>query len=70
LGKRRPTRESVDEPWSPPIKLGDAVNTTAGETRPSLSWNAHTLYFGRAPGPEGISDIYITERNKLKGQDE
>ena len=52
------TRESVDEPWSPPIKLGDTVNTTAGETRPSLSWNAHGLYFG-APGPESMSDIYI-----------
>jgi len=63
------TRESVDEPWSPPIKLGDTVNTTAGETRPSLSWNAHALYFG-APGPESMSDIYIAWRDKLKGQDE
>jgi len=64
------TRESVDEPWSPPIKLGDAVNTSAGETRPSLSWNAHARYFGRAPGREGMSDIYIAERDKLKVQDE
>jgi hypothetical protein len=42
--------------------LGDAVNTTAGESRPSLSWDARTLVFGRAPGPEGSSDIYISTR--------
>jgi hypothetical protein len=41
------------------------VNTAAAETRPSLSWDARTLYFGRAPGPEGQSDIYVTNRDKL-----
>jgi hypothetical protein len=56
------TRESTDDPWSTPVNLGDAVNTSAGESRPSLSWDAHTLLFGRAPGPEGMSDIYITTR--------
>jgi hypothetical protein len=43
------------------------VNTTVGETRPSLSWDAQTLFFGRAPGPEGSSDIFVTTRNKLGG---
>ena len=61
------TRESVDEPWSPPANLGAAVNSAAGETRPSFSWNARTLYFGRAPGPEGQSDIYVTTREKVRG---
>ncbi|MDQ1599621.1 MAG: hypothetical protein QOD68_1095 [Actinomycetota bacterium] len=56
------TRASVDDPWSAPQNLGDAVNTTAGETRPSLSWDAGTLLFGRAPGPEGLSDIYVSTR--------
>ena len=41
------------------------MNTAAGESRPSFSWNARTLYFGRAPGPEGQSDIYVTTREKV-----
>ena len=56
------TRASTDDPWSAPQNLGDAVNTAVGETRPSLSWDAQTLLFGRAPGPEGSSDIYISTR--------
>jgi len=59
------TRDSVDLPWSAPVNLGDAVNTGAGETRPSLSWDAQTLLFGRAPGPEGIGDIYVSTRDEL-----
>jgi hypothetical protein len=61
------SRESADDPWSSPTNLGTAVNTAVGETRPSLSWDAGTLYFGRAPGPEGSGDIYIATRDKLKG---
>jgi hypothetical protein len=56
------TRPSVDDPWSVPVNLGSAVNTAANETRPSFSWDATTLYFGRAPGPEGMSDIFVTTR--------
>jgi Tol biopolymer transport system component len=55
-------RGSVDGPWSAPTNLGDAINTAAGETRPSLSWDARTLLFGRAPGPEGSSDILVSTR--------
>lgn len=61
------TRGSLDEPWSAPVNLGGAVNTAAAESRPSLSWDAETLYFGRAPGPEGMSDIYVSSRSRLKG---
>ena len=65
------TREHVDDPWSPPTNLGSAINTGAAETRPALSWDAQTLYFGRAPGVEGSppipSDIYMSTRNKLEG---
>jgi hypothetical protein len=61
------TRETVGDAWSTPVNLGTAVNTAAGETRPSLSWDARTLYFGRAPGPEGMSDIYVATRAKLAG---
>lgn len=58
------TRRSTHHPWSVPANLGDTVNTAAAETRPSLSWNARTLLFGRAPGPEGMSDIYATSRTR------
>ena len=61
------TRDGVDEPWSAPVNAGPAVNTSNNETRPSFSWDALTLYFGRAPGPEGGSDIFITTRVKVTG---
>jgi hypothetical protein len=61
------TRASIDAPWSVPLNLGPSVNTDAGETRPSLSWDATTLLFGRAPAPEGMSDIYVATRAKVTG---
>jgi hypothetical protein len=63
------TRDSHDDPWSAPRNLGDAVNTAAGETRPSLSWHGEQLLFGRAPGPEGSSDVYVTTREKTNGSE-
>jgi hypothetical protein len=62
------TRRSAGDPWSAPVNLGTAINTAAGETRPSLSWDAETLLFGRAPGPEGQSDIYMSTREKRRGR--
>ena len=62
------SRDSADDPWSPPTKLGDTVNTAVGETRPSLSWDARTLYFGRTPGPEGMGDIYVSPETSSKGR--
>ena len=56
------TRSSVDGSWSAPVNLGQAVNTAAAETRPSLSRDGTQLLFGRAPGPEGSSDVYFTTR--------
>jgi WD40-like Beta Propeller Repeat len=55
------TRESVEDPWSEPVNLGDDVNTPANETRPSLSWDGRTLYFGRGP-IGGPADIYVSTR--------
>ena len=62
------TRTSFDAPWSAPVNLGAAVNTAAAETRPSLSKNARQLLFGRAPGPEGIGDIYVSTRTAQNGR--
>jgi hypothetical protein len=59
-------RRTVHQSWAPPVNLGSAVNTAASETRPSLSWRAEQLLFGRSPGPEGMSDIYVTTREKVK----
>jgi hypothetical protein len=59
------TRTEPSGPWSAPVNLGSAVNTTANETRPSLSWDATTLYFGRAPGLPVTADIFVTTREKL-----
>lgn len=56
------TRSSLSAPWSAPVNIGSAVNTAAAETRPSLSKDGNQLLFGRAPGPEGSSDIYVTTR--------
>jgi hypothetical protein len=67
------TRASVDDPWSAPVNLGPNVNTGLGESRPSLSWNALQLLFGRAGPPgtgeggTGMSDIYVTTRQKSNG---
>jgi WD40-like Beta Propeller Repeat len=64
------TRGSLRDPWSTPVNLGASVNTAAAETRPSLSRRAETLLFGRAPGPEGMSDIYVATREKLERSDD
>ena len=56
------TRANVGDRWSAPVNVGAEVNTTAAESRPSLSQNGGQLLFGRAPGPEGSSDIYVTTR--------
>lgn len=63
------TRESVEDPFSAPVSLVELNTTDKNETRPSFSWDAETLYFGRSPGPEGLTDIYVTTRDKLKGSD-
>ena len=56
------TRAKVGDPWSAPVNAGAEVNTSAAESRPSLSQDGSQLLFGRAPGPEGSSDIYLATR--------
>jgi hypothetical protein len=56
------TRASLGAAWSAPVNLGAAVNTSAAESRPSLSRDGRQLLFGRTPGPEGSGDIYVTTR--------
>ena len=58
------TRENAGDSWSQPLNLGGNVNTGNSESRPSLSWDAQTLYFGRAPAAGGPGDVYVTTRSK------
>jgi Tol biopolymer transport system component len=50
--------------WGAPQNLGPSVNSPAGESRPSLSLDGRTLYFGttRDSGIAGVSDVYVTTR--------
>ncbi|MDQ3548797.1 MAG: hypothetical protein M3439_08250 [Chloroflexota bacterium] len=58
------TRSNTSDTWSTPVNLGPNVNSADAETRPSLSWDGTTLYFGSTrPGGEGASDIYVTTRS-------
>jgi Tol biopolymer transport system component len=61
------TRSGVDAPWSTPFTAGAAINTAANETRGSFSRDGSRLLFGRAPAPEGMSDIYFSVREKVTG---
>jgi hypothetical protein len=56
------TRASVGDDWSEPENLV-TINSAAGESRASLSWDGRTLLFGSGrPGGEGSSDIYFSTR--------
>lgn len=55
------TRASTSDAWSTPVNLGPGVNSSASETRPSLSWDGTRLYFGSSRA--GSSDIYVTTRS-------
>jgi len=48
----------------PPVNLGDNVNSAAAETRPSLSWDGTTLYFGSTRST-GKANIYVSVRDRL-----
>jgi Tol biopolymer transport system component len=58
------TRKKHSNTWSTPQNLGPNVNSSAAETRPSLSSNGKTLYFGttRDAGGQPLGDVYVTKR--------
>jgi Tol biopolymer transport system component len=59
------TRKKHSNTWSAPQNLGPNVNSAAAETRPSLSSNGKTLYFGttRDAGGQPLADVYVTTRS-------
>jgi hypothetical protein len=59
------TRTSTADAFSGAADLGTSVNSPASETRPSLSWDGTTLYFGsNRSGSEGDADHYVTTRSR------
>ena len=64
------TRAKASDVWAPPVNLGPNVNSAAGETRPSPSWDGTTLYYGSTRPGEGLSDIYVTTRQRLSGKNQ
>lgn len=60
-------RASAHAGWSAPVNLGSAVNSVAAETRPSLSWDGQTLYFG-STRTTGEANIHVSFRERLQGQ--
>lgn len=58
------TRADTSSPWRAPVNLRSTVNSTSGESRPSLSFDARHLYFhSDRSGGAGTSDIYMAGRN-------
>jgi len=62
-------RQSIEEPWEPPVNLGSPVNSQYVEAYPSLSSDGLTLYFSDLytgtprPGGLGGADIWMTARS-------
>jgi hypothetical protein len=50
------TRKHAWGTWNEPTNVGEGVNTTAGESRPSLSADGKRLYFGRS------GEIFVSQR--------
>ena len=64
------TRGSTLDPWSPPVNLGETVNSTAFDGAPALSFDGTTLYFfSERPGGFGKRDLYVTTRARLREPD-
>jgi Tol biopolymer transport system component len=62
------TRSSVDDPWGPAVHLDAPINSSATESRATLSWDGTRMMFGSTrPGGEGSADIYTTTRSKVTG---
>jgi len=53
------TRRMLADPWSPPMNLGPAINTSAFEESPAFSPDGSTLYWDSArPGGYGGHDLW------------
>ncbi len=68
------TRASTQDPWSIPVNIDPditqpVVNSTSFDGAPALSWDGQTLiFFSQRPGGFGGSDLYMSTRQKLTGE--
>ncbi len=63
------SRDTTDDDWLTPTNLGPLVNSALTDARPTLSRDGLTMFFGsNRAGTQGLSDIYMTSREKLKGK--
>jgi WD40-like Beta Propeller Repeat len=63
------TRESALDAWSAPVNLGSTINTTSIDNNANLSSDRMTLFFSSdRPGGLGGLDLYMTTRERLRGQ--
>jgi hypothetical protein len=59
------TRETVFDPWSPPVNLGATVNSAVDDQQPHIAADRQTLFFAsNRPGSFGGLDLYVTTRTK------
>jgi len=62
------TRSSTDDPWDTAVHLDAPINSAAGESRASLSWDGTRLMFGSTrPGVEGSADVFTATRSQVTG---
>ena len=63
------SRETTADDWSTPTNLGPLINSAATDARATLSRDGLTMFFGsgRVDVGDGGSDIYMTTREKLTG---
>jgi hypothetical protein len=61
-------RTDLGSAWSAPVNLGPALNTTAFDGAPSLSWDGTELYFFSdrlLGGGFGGNDLYVIRRSRI-----
>lgn len=64
------SRESLWAPWSNPVRLPDALNSTGVDARPVLSFDGTELYFhSNRTGTLGGNDIFVCTRTKITGRE-
>ena len=59
------TRATTHSPWSAPQRIDNpAIDTTASETRASLSGDGTRLYFGRKINVDDPGDVFVATRER------
>ncbi len=63
------TRPNTSSPWSAPVRINNTnINSSASETRSSLSADGLRLYFGRKLTVDDPGDVFVATREAGNGQ--